>query len=247
MRRWRTADDRFLIEGDLPSGIQFYRLGRGYDVDRIYKEEKRMLAGELHQITFTMLGRQLMCRHIIDRGRSIEDQSRLELDKLEPLTPAEEPTEKVCREAVARYRLGAEKVEAAKRAKVDKLAEAAPESIRPTFRQLAERVVFDNDLHCRQMISIFAGLAAIRKEKDSGAAAEVTEMIELAAKLLVRDPSAKAAELPEIPETKTIALVDALDRLRGDLLGGGGGTTMSQERAASVLRVAMIKLLGGLA
>ena len=253
MRRWRTKDDRFLVEADLPSGIQFYRLDSELQVERVYKEERNSMDGELHKVSFSLLGRQLMCRHTVDRSRNIEDRSRVELDGLELLMPTEQPLEKVCREAIERYKHGSEKVDAAKKAQVDKLAMAAPESIRPTFRRLAKRVVFENDPISREMMSVFAKLGALRKQRDTeDVALSVAPLVELAAQLITADPAAANAEIPALPTSKALELATTLEQLRSKVLaakGHGsnvvevGSSEAAYVRAADVLWLATIELL----
>lgn len=258
MRRWRTFDDRFLVEAPGLGPEQFYRINRDGAVDRVYKKETSTLEGEVHRISFDMIGGQLMCRHTIERPRRpTEDRSSVELHKLEPLIPDESPTEKEAREAIAVYEKGAEAVEKAKTEQIDRLVKSAPESVRDLVFRLAERAVRDDDPLSKSMMSTLAAVARLARGGSVPEASmrEASESVRLAGRLMTGDPAVKDARLPELSgdALPVIARLNALAReleaaakKRDNYSTGEGSVAAAGYRnAAAVLRVAAFQLGAG--
>lgn len=239
MRRWRLVDGRFLAESPHLGSAQYYRLDREGSVDRAYKQEKTQVDDETHSISFVVIDRKLMCRHQIDRPRQATvDQSKVELDDMELMLPDEKPTVKAVKEAVAVHTEGADAVEEARAAKIEKLASSAAPSMRGVVRRLAELVVRHDDERARAMMGCLGLLAKVVRagETDADALRAATEAITLSAKLMTFDPEAKTTEPPAFLDSPALELVDALESLRASLDGD------KHEEAASVLRAAIYHL-----
>lgn len=240
MRRWKLSDGRFITESPSLGPAQYYRLGRDFAVEREYKQEKSRIDDETHSISFVVLDRKLMCRHQIDRPRKDTiDQSKVEEDDLMLLLPDEEPTAKQVKEAVAVFVEGADAVEKAKQARIDKLASSAAPSMQDVVRRLAERMVRHDDERAKAMMSCLNLLAKVHRagETDADSLRRATEAITTGAKLLTAEPAAKQAEHPSFVESPTLELVDALEALRRDLRGRA-----DYDDASKALRVAIYHL-----
>ena len=258
MRRWRTFDDRTLVESPPFGPEQYYRLGRDGAVDRVYKKESRTLGGELHHVSFSIIGNQLMCRHTVERPRKpVEDLSSVELDKLDPLTPDESPTEKEAREAIAVHTAGAAAVEDAKKKQIDRLVESAPASLRDLVGRLAERAVRDDDSLSKSMMACLAAVAGLARggSVEASSMRAATEAVGLAGRLMTEDPAVRSTELPSL-SGEALAVIDRLAKLAGELereakkhdnysTGAGAATAAAYRNAAAVLRVAAFHLNDG--
>jgi hypothetical protein len=258
MRRWRTFDDRFLVEAPGLGPAQYYKLGRDLAVERVFKKETSRLGDEIHKISYDMIGGQLMCRHIVEHvRRPNEDRSSVELDKLEPLIPDDSPTEKQAREAIAVFEAGAEAVEAARREQITRLTGAAPESVRDLVGRLAERAVRDDDKLSRSMMAALAAVARLSRggSVDPKSMRAATEAIGLAGRLMTGDPAVRDARLPTL-SGEALSVISRLDELAGALEKAartgdnyssdtGSAAAAGYRNAAAVLRVAVFHLRAG--
>ncbi len=253
MRRWRLTDGRTLAEAPSLGAAQYYQLDRAGEVERVYRESATKVQDELHRMSFVVLSRQLMRRHLIERGSGVpEDASGLELDGLTQLTAAESPTPDQVREAIARHAGGGRGSEEEQQKKVDRMVEAAGAGARIVARGLAERIVRHDDELARAMLSSLRSLAELHR---SGPASEslrgATEAMALAARTIsfeqgLPDP---ARPPPAIDDTAR-ALVDKLDALRDQVLRAGHGAAdpaagRTYRRAAELLLLAIHHLLAG--
>jgi hypothetical protein len=258
MRRWRTFDDRFLVEAPGFGPAQFYRIGKNGAVERVYKKELSTIEGEIHRISFDMIGGQLMCRHTIEKPRApTEDRSSIELDKLQPLIPDESPTEKEAKEAIAVFEAGADAVEKAKVEQISRLSGSAPESVRDLVGRLAERAVRDDDPLSKSMMAALAAVARLSRSSTVAAAPmrKATEAVGLAGRLMTGDPAVRNAALPSL-SGEALAVIARLSDLAGELeraarthdnysTAAGSATAAGYRNAAAVLRVAAFHLDDG--
>lgn len=260
MRRWRTPDGKFLIEAPLVGDVQYYRLGRDGAVERTYADERASIEDELHTIAFAVMGRQLMCRHLVEKAfAGTDDRSRVEIDKLELLTPDEQPTEREARQAIATFQSGEEAVEAQRKAKIERLAASASAALRPTVRRLAERIVRDDDDIARRMLSMFGALAALHRvgEHDANSLRSATQAVTLAAQLMTFDRAARSTVVRPLADSAALALTDDLEQLRRDLGAraqelddgadslSGSANAREYRKASSALKLAVYHLLTG--
>lgn len=255
MRRWRTLDDRTLVESPSFGPEQYYRIGRDGEVDRVYKKESSPLAGEMHHVSFVVIGNQLICRHTVDRPHQpVEDRSSVELDKLAPLTPDEAPTEKQAREAIAVHTAGAAAVEGARQEQIDRLVQGAPAGLRDLVDRLAGRAVRDDDPLSKSMMACLAAVAGLARGGSVPQASmrAATDAVALAGRLMTGDPAVASAVLPAL-SGEAVAVIDRLSGLAADLeraarrhdnyAGDAGAATAAGYRnAAAVLRVAAFHL-----
>ena len=253
MRRWRLSDGRTLAEAPSLGKAQYYKLDREGEVERVYSESATRVHEELHRMSFVVLSRQLMRRHVIERDSgSPEDHSGVELDGLTQLTAAEAPTPDEVREAIARHAAGGRVAVEEQQKEVDRIVEAAGAGARVVARGLAERIVRHDDDMARAMLASLRSLAELhRGGRGSESLRAATEAIALAARTIsfeqgLPDP---ARPPPAIDDT-TRALVDKLDALRDQLraagLGAPGQTSeagRTYRRAAELLRLAIHHLL----
>lgn len=258
MRRWRTFDDRFLVEAPGLGPEQFYRIGRDGKVDRVYKKETSTIEGEIHRISFDLIGNQLMCRYTVERPRrATEDRTSLELDRLEPLIPDDSPTEKEAKEAIAVFTAGAAAVEKAKSEQIERLVKSAPEAVRDLVFRLADRAVREDDPLSKSMMSTLAAVAKLSRGGSVEAASmrKASDAVRLAGRLMSGDPGVKNAALPALSgeALEVIARLNDLGReletaarKRDNYTGEGGSTVAAGYRnAAAVLRVAAFHLKAG--
>lgn len=253
MRRWRLTDGRTLAEAPSLGAAQYYQLDREGEVERVYGESSTKVLDELHRMSFVVLSRQLMRRHVIERSSgSPEDASGVELDELTQLTAAEAPTPDEVRQAIARHAAGGRAVVEEQQKKVDRMVEAAGAGARVVARGLAERIVHHDDELARAMLSSLRSLAELhRSGPASGALRGATEAMALAARTIsfeqgLPDP----ARPPPSLDDNARALVDKLDALRDQLVLAGQGASdaaagRTYKRAAELLRLAIHHLLAG--
>jgi len=273
MRRWRLDAGRTLAEAPTLGKAQYYLLGKAGRVERLYAESATSIqaapagaerafdrlgdgVGELHRLSFVVMGRQLMRRHVVERGSSpTQDQSGVELDGLTQLTPQEHPTEAEVREALALHESGGRGLEEERQAKIDRMAESAGPGARALVRGLAERIVRHDDELAAAMLSCLRSLAEVHRSRGgSDTLRAATEAIALAARLVALERGAVGPAPPAPGDETTRTLIDSLDDLRVRLRSAadaqddsdsmsGSDTGRSYRRAAELLRVAVQYLL----
>jgi hypothetical protein len=254
MRRWRLSDGRTLAEAPSIGKILYYLLDRAGAVERTFAESATAVEGEMHRLSFVVLGRQLMRRHTVERGGgSMQDVSGIELDNLTQLTAAEEPNPAQVRESIARHQAAERATEEERRSKMDHLAQVVGVSMRELARGLAERADRHHDNLARAMLAGLRSLAELhRTRRGSDSLRTATEAIALAARLVAldTDPPGLGRVRPAGDEA-TRALIDKLDALRDQLRGAaqaavaepGGDAARAYLQAAELLRVAIHHLL----
>jgi hypothetical protein len=256
MRRWRLSDGRTLAEAPSIGKIQYYLLDRAGAVERAFAESATSVEGELHRLSFVVLGRQLMRRHTVERGGgSMQDVSGIELDNLTQLTAAEEPNPAQVRESIGRQQAAERAAEEERRSKMDHLAAVVGVSMRELARGLAERADRHDDHLARAMLVGLRSLAELhRTRRGSDSLRAATEAIALAARLvsLDREPPGLSRARPA-GDDATRALIDKLDALRDQLRSAAQSSMMDAApgsdaaraylQAAELLRVAIHHLL----
>jgi hypothetical protein len=256
MRRWRLPDGRTLAEAPSIGKFQYYLLGRTGGVERAFAETATSVEGELHRLSFVVLGQQMMRRHTVERGGgAMQDVSGIELDNLTQLTAAEEPSPAQVRESIARHTAPERAVEEERRGKVDHLAAVVGVSMRDLVRGLAERADRHHDHLARALLTSLRSLAELhRSRRGSDSLRAATEAIALAARLvsLDRDPPGRDRARPAGDEA-TRALIDKLDALRDQLRSAaqaappdpapGSDPARAYLQAAELLRLAVHHLL----
>lgn len=259
MRRWRLLDGRTLAEAPTFGKIQYYQLDRDGAVERTYGESTTSMQEELHRLDFMVLGRQLMCRHVVERGfNPPEDHSRVELDGLTQLIAAEAPGEADVRESIARHHARERAVEQERQSKIARMADGAGPSARELAAGLAERIVRYDDELARAMLASLRALADLQRSRGSEPLRPATEAIALAARLISFDRSVPEVSRPAPPvDDATRALIDKLDALRDQLRTTAEGQDLVSDsatgsengriyrKAAELLRLAVHHLLAG--